>query len=409
MIGEIAATLVLLVSAGLLGRSFLRLISVSPGFNGENLLVLKFSLPQPQDELTPQQRQAEIARQTQFLDNALERVRAIPGVESAGVAGALPVADADGFNDGTFLILNGHPAPTNFDEWSRMARNMKQTGQADRAVASAGFFRATGIPLIQGRMFGAQDGPDAPNVALISQNLAREKWPNQNPVGQVIDFSNMDGILKPLTIIGVVGDVRAEGLDQPMSPMVYVDYRQRGLGNGSPAVVLRTALSSGAIVSPARAIFHQLDPNIPVEFSTYAEALGGWMAQKRFLFLLAGVFAAAALTLAAVGLYGLLSYAVTRRTQEIGVRVALGAQRSDVLRLIVGEGARLALMGVAIGIAASLAVTRLMSSLLFGIRATDPLTFAAVAVLLFLVALFASYVPARRAMRVDPIVALRYE
>lgn len=409
VIGEIAATLVLLVSAGLLGRSFLRLISVSPGFNGENLLVLKFSLPQPQDELTPQQRQAEIARQTQFLDNALERVRAIPGVESAGVAGALPVADADGFNDGTFLILNGHPAPTNFDEWSRMARNMKQTGQADRAVASAGFFRATGIPLIQGRMFGAQDGPDAPNVALISQNLAREKWPNQNPVGQVIDFSNMDGILKPLTIIGVVGDVRAEGLDQPMSPMVYVDYRQRGLGNGSPAVVLRTALSSGAIVSPARAIFHQLDPNIPVEFSTYAEALGGWMAQKRFLFLLAGVFAAAALTLAAVGLYGLLSYAVTRRTQEIGVRVALGAQRSDVLRLIVGEGARLALMGVAIGIAASLAVTRLMSSLLFGIRATDPLTFAAVAVLLFLVALFASYVPARRAMRVDPIVALRYE
>jgi putative ABC transport system permease protein len=409
VIGEIAATLMLLVSAGLLGRSFLRLISVSPGFNGDNLLVLKFSLPQPQDELTPQQRQAEIARQTQFLDSALERVRAIPGVESAGVAGALPVADADGFNDGTFLILNGHAAPTNFDEWSLMARNMKQTGQADRSVASAGFFRATGIPLIQGRMFDAQDGPDAPNVALISQNLAREKWPNQNPVGQVIDFSNMDGILKPLTIIGVVGDVRAEGLDQPMSPMVYVDYRQRGLGNGAPAIVLRTALPSGAIVSPARAIFHQLDPNIPVEFSTYAEALGGWMAQKRFLFLLAGVFAAAALTLAAVGLYGLLSYAVTRRTQEIGVRVALGAQGSDVLRLIVGEGARLALIGVAIGIAASLAVTRLMSSLLFGVKATDPLTFAAVAVLLFLVALFASYVPARRAMRVDPIVALRYE
>ncbi len=409
VIGEIAATLLLLVSAGLLGRSFLRLISVSPGFDGANLQVLKFSLPQSQDELTPQQKQAEIARQTQFLDNALERVRAIPGVESAGVAGALPVADADGFNDGTFLILNGHPAPTNFDEWSRMAQNVKQTGQADRAVASAGFFRATGIPLIQGRMFDAQDGPDAPNVALISQNLAREKWPNQNPVGQVIDFSNMDGILKPLTIIGIVGDVRAGGLDQPMSPMVYVDYRQRGMGNGSPAIVLRTALPSGAIVPPARGIFHQLDPDIPVEFSTYAEALGGWTAQKRFLFLLAGVFAAVALTLAAVGLYGLLSYAVTRRTQEIGVRVALGAQGSDVLRLIVGEGARLALIGVAIGIAASLAVTRLMSSLLFGIKATDPLTFAAVAVLLFLVALFASYVPARRAMRVDPIVALRYE
>jgi putative ABC transport system permease protein len=209
VIAEVAATLVLLVSAGLLGRSFLRLISVSPGFNGENLLVLKFSLPQPQDELTPLQRQAEIARQTQLLDSVLERVRAIPGVESAGVAGALPVADADGFNDGTFLILNGHPAPTNFDEWARMAQNTTQTGQADRTVASAGFFSTTGIPLIQGRMFGVQDGLDASNVALISENLARKKWPNQNPVGQVIDFSNMDGILKPLTIIGVVGNVRA--------------------------------------------------------------------------------------------------------------------------------------------------------------------------------------------------------
>ena len=409
VIGEIAATLMLLVSAGLLGRSFLRLISVSPGFNGENLQVVKFSMPQSQAELTPQQRQAEIARQTQLLDNALERVRAIPGVESAGVAGALPVADADGFNDGLFLILNGHAAPTNFDDRNRMAQNPKQTGQADRAVASTGFFTTTGIPLLQGRMFGPQDGPDAPNVALISQSLAREKWPNQNPVGQVIDFSNMDGILKPLTIIGVVGDVRAEGLDKPISPMVYVDYRQRGMGNGSPAIVLRTALPSSAIVPSARAIFHKLDPNIPVEFSTFEEALGGLTAQKRFLFVLAGVFAAVALTLAAVGLYGLLSYSVARRTQEIGVRVALGAQRRDVLRLVLGEGVRLAVVGVAIGLVASLAVTRLISSLLFGIKATDPLTFVAVAALLSVVALFASYVPARRAMRIDPMVALRYE
>lgn len=409
VVGEIAATLVMLVGAGLLGRSFLRLIAVSPGFSGENLLVLKFSLPQPQDELTPQQRQAEIARQTQFLDNALQRVRAIPGVESAGVAGALPIADPEGFNDGLFLLLNGHSAPTNFDEWGRMAQNTKQTGQADRAVASEGFFRATGIPLIRGRMFDEQDGLDAPNVALVSQNLAHEKWPNQNPVGQVIDFSNMDGILKPLTIVGVVGDVRAHGLDQPMTPMVYVDYRQRGLGNGSPAIVLRTALPASAIVPSARGIFHELDPNIPVQFSTFADDVGGWMAEKRFLLLLAGVFAGAALALAAVGIYGMVAHSVTRRTQEIGIRIALGAQRGDVLRLIVGESARLAAIGLVIGIALSFAATQLISSLLFGVKATDPLTFLAVALLLTVVALLASYIPARRAMRLDPMIALRYE
>lgn len=409
VVGEIAATLMLLISAGLLGRSFIRLVSVNPGFNGENLLLLKFSLPQQAGDLTPEQQKAEIARQAEFLNAALERVQAIPGVESAGVAGALPVANAEGFNDGMFLVLNGRPAPKTFDDWGRMAKNTEETGQADRAVASAGFFLTTGIPLLQGRMFGPQDGPDAPNVALISQNLARERWPKQNPVGQVIDFSNMDGILKPLTIIGIVGDVRAEGLDKPMTPMVYVDYRQRGIGNGSPAIIVRTALPASAIVPPARSIFHELDPNVPVKFSTYAQALGGVTAQKRFMLLLAGVFASIALLLAAVGIYGLVAHSVARRTQEIGIRMAFGAQHGDVLRMVVGESARLAAIGVAIGIVLSLAVTRLISSLLFGVTAADPLTFFCVAAVLSAVALFASYIPARRAMRVDPIVALRYE
>ena len=410
VIGEVAATLMLLLGAGLLGRSFLRLISVNPGFNEQNLLVMKFSLPTSQDEMTVQRTPAEMVHQTQFVDNALARARAIPGVASAGITGALPIADPDGFPNGLFLLLNGHAVPTSIAELRPMWLDPKQTGTADYAVASEGFFRTLGIPLLQGRLFGTQDGPDAPHVALITQTLAREKWPHSNPVGQQIFFGNMDGIMKPLTIVGVVGDIRAEGLDQPATPVIFVDYRQRGLGgNSSPAIVFRTTLPTGAIVPSVRSIFHQLDPNAPVEFSTFSNALGGWMAERRFLLLLAGVFAGAALLLAAVGIYGLVAHSVTRRTQEIGIRMALGAQRGDILRLIVGEAARLAVIGLVIGVALSLAATQLISSLLFDVKATDPLTFLTAAVLLTVAALLASYIPARRAMRVDPMVALRYE
>jgi hypothetical protein len=259
-------------------------------------------------------------------------------------------------------------------------------------------------------MFGDQDDLNSPHVALISQSLARERWPDQDPIGQVIDFGNMDGNLKPQTIIGIVGDVRARGLDRPPSPVIYLDYRQRGLhANSSPTILMRSAAPVGPIVSAARGVFHELAPDVPVKVSTFEVELGGWLADRRFLLLLVGVFAAAALALAAVGIYGVVAFSVTRRTQEIGIRMALGARQSDVLRLILGEGARMAVLGVVLGIAASLAITRLLSTLLFGISATDPLTFAGVALLLSLVALLASYIPARRAMRVDPDIALRSE
>jgi len=407
--GEIAATLVILIGAGLLGRSFLRLIATNPGFSQRNLTTMEFSPPNPQGQDFAMD-QAAVARQVHLMDDILTRLRAIPGAESVGLAGAMPVAAGDDLADGTFLVLNGRKSPTNFDEWGRMAENPSQTGHALYCVASAAYFRTMGIPLIRGRLFGAEDGWNSPHVAVISESLARRRWPHEDPIGQLINFGNMDGNLKPLTIVGIVGDVRVRGLDLPPDSVIYVDYRQRGMNaNSSPTILMRSAVPAGQIVSAARGIFHDLAPDAPVKFSTFAVEMGGWLADRRFLLLLVGSFAGAALALAAVGIYGVVAFSVTRRTQEIGIRMALGAQRRDVLRLVVGEGARLAGLGVVIGIAASFAITRVLASLLFGVSATDPVTFAGVAVLLTLIALLASYIPARRAMRLDPNIALRYE
>ncbi|MGH9770949.1 MAG: ADOP family duplicated permease [Candidatus Acidiferrales bacterium] len=407
VIGEIAMTLVILIGAGLLGRSFFRLISTSPGFRTQNLIAAGFSLPIP----APMLDQTDAARQVHLLNRIMARLRTLPGVENAAWAGAIPAAAGDNLAIGGFLILNGQKPPTNFDEWDRIAQNPSNSGQALYAVVGEDYFRTLGIPLIRGRVFNNRDSFNSRNVAIISQSLARQRWPDRNPIGQIIDFGNMDGNLKPLTIVGIVGDVRARGLNLPANqPIIYVDYRQRGMNaNSSPTILLRSTAPPAKIDSAARAIFHRLAPQVPVQFSTFADEMGGWLAERRFLLLLVGVFATAALALAAIGIYGVVAFSVARRTQEIGVRMALGAQRSDVLRLVVGEGARMAALGVMIGIAVSLGVTRLLSSLLFGIGTTDPLTFIGVAGLLSVVALAASYIPARRAMRVDPMTALRYE
>jgi putative ABC transport system permease protein len=409
VVGEIAATMVILIGAGLLGRSFLRLISTSPGFRPENLVTAEFSLPQSQGQSWELDAPA-LARQARFIEEASSRLRAIPGVEEVGLSGAMPVAAGDDLADGTFLILNGHAPPANYKEFGKLAHDPAVAGHASYCVAGEDYFRTLGIPLVRGRLFGKQDDATARHAAIISETLARQRWPQQDPIGQTLEFGNMDGDLRPLTVIGIVADVRAGGLDRPPSPIVYVDYRQRGLRlNSSPTILLRSAAPAGQIVPAARAIFHDLVPDVPVKFSTFADEMGGWLADRRFLLLLVGLFAASALTLAAIGIYGVVAFSVTRRTQEIGIRMAIGAQRGDVLRLVVGEGARLAAAGVAVGLAASLAVTRLLGSLLYGVSATDPVTFAALALLLSLVALAASYIPARRAMRLDPNIALRYE
>ena len=402
VIGEIAVTLVLLFGAGLLGRSFLRLISVNPGINGDRLILAEFLRTAPQTYMASFQ-------QNQIINSVLSRLRGLPGVQSAGFTGGLPIASE--FANGQFLVLDGRQPPANFTEWGRFTQeNPKNVGDALYSPASADYFRTAGIPLLRGRLFDKRDGPDSLHVAVISEAVAQQQWPKDDPIGHVIEFGNMDGNLKPLTIVGVVGDVRAEGLDRPVTPVIYVDYQQRGLSaNASPMFLLRTNAASGPVVEAARSIFRELAPDIPVKFSSFADELGGWLSARRFLLLLAGVFAGAALALAVVGIYGLIAHSVASRTQEIGIRMAIGGQSSDVLRLILGEGARLATIGVVIGIGISLAVTRLLSSLLFGTTATDPLTFVAVAGLLAAVALLAAYIPARRATRIDPLVALRYE
>ena len=409
VVGEIAATMVILIGAGLLGRSFITLISTNPGFLSDNLVTAQFTLPRPESQSWKLDA-AGLARQTRLVADVSARLRAIPGVQDVGIVGAMPVAAGDDLADGTFLVLNGHAPPANFKEFGQLAHDPAVAGHASYCVAGGDYFRTLGLPLIRGRLFGAQDDASAPHVAVISQTLARQRFAGQDPVGQTLEFGNMDGDLRPVTVIGVVGDVRAKGLDRPPSSIIYVDYRQRGMRlNSSPTILVRSSAPVGQIVSAARAVFRGLAPDMPVKFSTFSEEMGGWLAERRFLLLLVGVFAAAALVLAAIGIYGVVAFSVTRRTQEIGIRMAIGAQRSDVLRMVVGEGARLAAAGVALGLAASFAITRLLSTLLFGVTATDPVTFTTLAALLAAVALLASYIPARRAMRLDPNLALRYE
>jgi predicted permease len=397
---QIAITLVLVVGAGLLGRSLMKVLEVNPGFRVDKIVTMDVSLPDADDPKAK-------ASQGIFFSSLMDRLTQIPGVRRVGATSGLPMNENGGLPDGMFLLMTKNEVPKNMEGFGALFQQKERIGNADFCVASEGYFQVLGIPLIRGRIFGERDGADSPHVALISESLVRDRWPHQDPIGHTIEFGNMDGDLRLLTIVGIVGDVHEYGLDAPPRPTVYVNLFQRP--RAAITVTMLSDADTRLVTSAARGILQDLNPEIPAKFRTFSQVYSASLGSRRFSFILIGFFGIVALLLATAGVFGVMAYSVSRRTREIGVRVALGARSSDVLRMILSQGLRTIFIGVAIGIAGSLALTRTVESLLFGITATDPLTFGAVTLLLIAAALLACFVPARRATKVDPIVALRYE
>ncbi|HEY2376750.1 MAG TPA: ABC transporter permease [Gemmatimonadaceae bacterium] len=399
VVAQVALTLVLLVGAGLLARSFERLLAVSPGFHANNAVVMDVDYSSGSDS-TPRR------QMVQLYDELMQRFAAIPGVSDVGSSNFFPFAGGS-IGDGAFIVMSRPDEKIDFAQLPSLLKDKSRSGYAEFRLASPGFFHALHIPLVSGRLFDDRDGPIAPPAAVINDALARKQWPNDSPLGKIIQFGNMDGDLRPFTVVGVVGDIREASLAEAPEPTFYAYYRQRPGRAGTFFFVLEGAGAPAGIIASARRVIHDLRPDIPPRFRTIDTILADSLADRRFTLLLLGAFGAAALLLATLGVYSVISFLVTQRRQEIGVRVALGARSEDVLRLVLRQGASLALVGILIGAIAALGLTRLIAGLLYGVSATDPLSFVAVMALLTIVALMATFIPARRAAKVDPMTVLR--
>jgi putative ABC transport system permease protein len=384
VVTQVALALVLLVGAGLLLKSFNRLQSVDPGFNANNLLTMRVTLPFAKYQ--------EDSKRIDFFKKALEQVRAIPGVEAAGAINSPPFT---GLYPGTNVEVDGQKLPPGEE---------LKTGVC---VTDANYFATMQIPLKQGRMYTEQEATEMRHVVLVNEEFVRKNLGGQDPLGRRLTIYMKDDNV-PTEIIGVVADHKHLALDVPIEPMVYWPYAE--LVYTGMTLMIRTRGDAATVAPAARNVIRSLDPRQPIgEVATMEKLLSTSVARSRFSASLLTVFSFVALVMAAVGIYGVMSYSVLQRTHEIGVRMALGAQRLDVLKLVVKKGIVLGVVGVAAGLAASFGLTRLISTLLFEVTATDAATFTAVSVGLFLVTLIACYVPARRATRVDPLKALRYE
>jgi putative ABC transport system permease protein len=382
VVGEIALSVVLLAGAGLLIKSLWLLGRVSPGFNPKSVLAVRLSLP---DLKYP-----EGIERAAVFKRVIERLEAVPGVASVG-----------GVND---LPFSGSETSSSFDIEGMPPRSADENRQADRRDISPDYFKAMGISLLKGREFSDQDNADSPNVVIINQDLARKYWPTSDPLGQRIKLYDKDW-----EIVGIVGDVKLLDLAAQDKPELYLPCAQ----SGSPPwmfFAIRSRVGTDSLIASVRKAVRDVVPDEPLyDVRTMEQRVEASTAPRRLNALLLGVFAALALVLSAVGTYGVIAYSVAQRTRELGIRMALGAERADVLRMVAREGLALAGLGVALGVAAGLGLTQLLASMLFSVRPADPLTFLSVSISLVAVALVSSYIPARRATKVDPMVALRYE
>jgi putative ABC transport system permease protein len=388
---EVGLALILLTAAGLLIRSFSRLTHTKLGFDPQNVLTMNITLPVS--------RYAEVSQQTLFWDKLIGNVESLPGVQYAGAIEQLPIS---GGRLRTKALIEGYPEPASLPE----------APQVEWYTVTPKYFPAMGIPLLRGRLFDARDGKDSPNVVIISEAMANKYWPGQDPVGKRLRLQRFARKADMewgswVSIVGVVGNVRRKMEDEPAAT-IYTNFPQNP--SSDMTLAIRTISDPASIATAAPKEVWRLDKNLVVaQLRPMARVLSRSTAQPRFRTSILAILATVSLLLAAIGVYGTISYSVSQRTHEMGIRLALGAQRLDIFKMIIGETMMLAALGVAIGVGSSYLLTRVLSSFLFGISTTDPVTFFSVSLLIMLVVLMASFIPARRATKLDSMVSLLHE